>query len=29
MTDAFWDRTKRQLYILPIPCIGIVIQFRS
>ena len=24
---AFWDRTKRRLYILPLPCIGIVIHF--
>lgn len=23
----FWDRQKRRLYILPLPCIGIVIQF--
>lgn len=23
----FWDQGKRRLYILPIPCIGIVIQF--
>jgi hypothetical protein len=23
----FWDRAKRRLYILPIPCIGIVIDF--
>lgn len=22
----FWDQPKRRLYILPIPCIGIVIQ---
>ncbi len=24
---AFWDRAKRRLYILPIPCVGLVIQF--
>lgn len=24
---AFWDRKARKLYILPLPCIGIVIQF--
>lgn len=24
---AFWDRQKRRLYILPVPCIGVVIQF--
>lgn len=22
----FWDRQKRKLYILPLPCIGIVIE---
>lgn len=24
---AFWDRKSRKLYILPLPCIGIVVQF--
>lgn len=24
---AFWDRRKRRLYLLPIPCLGVVIQF--
>lgn len=24
---AFWDGNKRRLYILPIPCVGIVIHF--
>lgn len=24
---AFWDRTSRKLYILPVPCVGIVITF--
>lgn len=24
---AFWDGQKRRLYILPLPCIGIVIDF--
>jgi len=24
---AFWDADKRSLYILPLPCIGIVVQF--
>lgn len=24
---AFWDQKNRRLYILPIPCLGIVIQF--
>lgn len=23
----FWDRQKRRLYILPMPCVGIVLQF--
>jgi hypothetical protein len=23
---AFWDRAKRKLYILPLPCIGIVFE---
>ncbi|KKL53839.1 hypothetical protein LCGC14_2271440 [marine sediment metagenome] len=23
----FWDRKKRWLYILPIPCFGVVLQF--
>lgn len=26
---AFWDRQKRRLYILPLPCIGVVIQFAA
>jgi hypothetical protein len=25
---AFWDRQKQRLYILPLPCIGVVIDFR-
>jgi hypothetical protein len=24
---AFWDSSKRRLYILPIPCVGIVLCF--
>jgi hypothetical protein len=24
---AFWDARKRRLYILPLPCIGVVISF--
>jgi len=23
----FWDSRKRKLYILPIPCVGVVIEF--
>ena len=23
---AYWDRSNRRLYVLPLPCIGIVIQ---
>lgn len=24
---AYWDRHNRKLYILPLPCIGVVIEF--
>lgn len=24
---AYWDRARRRLYLLPLPCIGIVIAF--
>jgi hypothetical protein len=24
---VFWDSNKRRLYVLPIPCCGVVIQF--
>ena len=24
---AYWDRTHRRLYVLPVPCVGFVIQF--
>ena len=24
----FWDRQKRRLYVLPVPCIGFVLEFR-
>lgn len=24
---AFWDGSKRRLYILPVPCLGIIVQF--
>lgn len=23
----FWDSKKRRLYILPLPCIGIIVEF--
>ena len=26
---AFWDRSARKLYILPLPCIGMVVVFES
>lgn len=25
---VFWDRKSRKLYILPVPCLGVVITFR-
>lgn len=25
----FWDRVKRKLYFLPVPCLGLVVQFRA
>lgn len=24
---AYWDRTKRRLYLLPLPCCGVVLVF--
>ena len=24
---AYWDRKKRSLYVLPVPCFGIVLEF--
>lgn len=24
---AFWDRKGRKLYLLPLPCVGVVIEF--
>ena len=24
---AFWDRNSHRLYVLPLPCVGFVIQF--
>jgi len=26
---AYWDRAKRRLYILPVPMVGVCIQFQS
>jgi hypothetical protein len=26
---AYWDRKNRKLYILPIPCCGVVITFEG
>lgn len=26
---AFWDSKKRWLYILPLPCVGIILKFRN
>lgn len=25
----FWDQNKKRLYILPIPCVGVVLDFRK
>jgi len=25
---AYWDRVHRCLYLLPIPCVGVVLDFR-
>lgn len=25
----YWDSAKRRLYILPVPCLGFVIQFEE
>ena len=24
---AYWDRSRRRLYVLPIPCVGFVFDF--
>ena len=24
---AYWDRVNKKLYVLPLPCVGVVIQF--
>lgn len=26
---VFWDAKKRRLYILPLPCVGVVISFKG
>jgi hypothetical protein len=26
---AFWDKSKRRLYIFPVPCLGVVVEFRK
>lgn len=26
---AYYDRANRRLYILPIPCVGVVIDFKA
>jgi hypothetical protein len=26
---AYWDRQNRRLYVLPLPCVGVVIQFKE
>lgn len=26
---VFWDRQKRKLYVLPLPCIGFVVEFKQ
>lgn len=25
---AFWDQQKRRLYIFPVPCFGIMLEFK-
>lgn len=25
---AYWDRKARALYVLPLPCVGVVFEFR-
>lgn len=24
---VFWDRQRRKLYVLPLPCVGVVVEF--
>jgi hypothetical protein len=26
---AYWDRKRRRLYLLPVPCFGLVLQFKD
>lgn len=26
---AYWDQKNRRLYVLPLPCLGVVIQFAA
>ena len=26
---AYWDRTFRRLYILPLPCVGIILEMED
>lgn len=26
---AYWDRDRRRLYLLPIPCCGLVLEFKK
>lgn len=26
---AYWDAERRRLYVLPVPCFGVVIQFKG
>lgn len=26
---AYWDRSNLKLHVLPLPCIGVVIQFKA
>jgi len=26
---AYWDRSKRRFYVLPLPCIGFLMEFSS